>query len=128
MSHAHILDTVHKNDPIGFWVDGELKPKKVAAFVDISTKEWAKITNLKPASVRFDHRIPAVIKEHLAHVANICSLVAELFDNDIAKTKLWLDTPNPALGDISPKGLIRFGKYQKLLSFVLLAKSESSEN
>ncbi len=126
MSHSHILNSVPNSDPIGFWPQGNFEPKLLADFVSISKQDWGRIANVKPSTVRFDARIPPAVKQHMERVATICSLVAELFDNNISKTKLWLDTPNPTLGNISPKGMIRYGKYERVLKFVLLAKSETS--
>jgi hypothetical protein len=40
------------------------------------------------------------------------------------KTKLWLQTPNPMLGNASPRDMIRFGRYNKLLRFVTQAMEE----
>jgi len=123
MTHASVLDSVPKGDPVGFWhANGNLNGKEVARFVDISTHEAAKIAHIKTKSVRFDDRMPRELERHLRSMANICTHVAEYFDSDLAKTKLWLETPNPALGDISPKTMMRFGKYKKLLKFVLQAK------
>ena len=122
---AQILDSVHKNDPMGFWSQGNLDAKKVADFINFKKPDVARIANVAPKSVRFDSRISKPVLAHMMQMANICSIVAELLNNDVEKTKLWLNTPNPAVGDISPKQLMRFGKYQKLLKFVLDAKTRS---
>ena len=47
----------------------------------------------------------------------ICELVAGYFDGDIQKTYLWFTVPNPILG-MSPRDMIRYGRYRKLLRFV----------
>jgi hypothetical protein len=46
------------------------------------------------------------------------------FFNDDVKTKLWFQTPNPMLGNVSPRDMIRLGRYNKLLRFVAQAMEE----
>jgi len=66
------------------------------------------------ASVRFDQKIPKEVLDRLKEIANICGLVAQFFGGDIAKTALWFKTVNPLLGNISPRDMIRYGRYEKL--------------
>jgi hypothetical protein len=40
------------------------------------------------------------------------------FFKDEAKTKLWMETKNPLLGEISPIQMIQLGRQEKLLSFI----------
>jgi hypothetical protein len=54
------------------------------------------------SSVRFDAKAPKEVREHLENIANICNLVFQFFQDDV-KTKLWLQTPNPMLGNVSPR-------------------------
>lgn len=118
-----VLDTVYQNDPFGFWKGG-FDPKKVADTMGYTKQDVADISHIKPASVRYDARAPQPIMEHMEHIANICSIAAELFDNNIDKTLLWMNTQNPVLGDITPKLMIRAGKYQKLHKFLLEARKD----
>jgi len=53
-----------------------------------------------------------------------CNLVAEFFDGDPVKTALWFRTPNPMLGDMSPRDMIRYGRYKRLQKFILEAREE----
>lgn len=123
MAYApHLLDTVNQQDPFGFW-EGGFDPKKVVETMGYSRKDVADISHIKPSTVRYDARMPKQILEHMGSIANICSLVAELFDNDLDKTILWLNTQNPILGNASPKLMLRMGKYKKLLNIVIEAKS-----
>ena len=59
-------------------------------------------------------------------IANICGLVAQFFEGNAEKTALWFKTRNPLLGDISPRDMIRFGRYEKLRRFVMEALEENS--
>ena len=46
------------------------------------------------------------------------------FFNDDKKTRVWLQTPNPMLGDVSPRDMVRMGRYDRLLRFVTQAIEE----
>lgn len=52
-------------------------------------------------------------------LANIANLVSEYFQGDAQKVKLWFHLPNPMLGNISPRDMVRLGRYERLLNFVL---------
>ncbi len=58
-------------------------------------------------------------------IANVCGLVAQFFQGDVAKTALWFKTMNPPLG-ISPRDMIRYGRYEKLRRFVMDALEENA--
>lgn len=45
-------------------------------------------------------------------------LVYDYFKGDKAKTAMWFEVPNPALGGISGKQMIRNGRVDKLLKFI----------
>ena len=114
-----LFRNVALSDPCGFWADQMLRAEKVAAFLELDKNDVSKLANVSKASVRYDDRMPNVVREHLEQIANICTLVAKAFDNDISKTVLWFKTPNPLLGNISPRDMIRAGRYEKLRQFVL---------
>ena len=42
-------------------------------------------------------------------------------DGDTDKTVLWFKARNPLLGDISPKEMIRLGRYERLRKFIINA-------
>jgi hypothetical protein len=44
---------------------------------------------------------------------------------DVRKTVLWLTLPNPMLGNVSPRDMIRFGRYKRLSKFIANALSEN---
>ena len=83
------------------------------------------MAGVAPTSVRFDDKVPVEVLERMENIANVCNLVFEFFQDDV-KTKLWLQTPNPLLGNTSPKDMIRVGRYKKLLQFVTDALREGA--
>jgi hypothetical protein len=49
--------------------------------------------------------------------AYIRALVANHF-RDWSKAKLWFETPNPQLGNVSPNKMIELGRTEKLKEFI----------
>lgn len=125
-SHKSLFATVAKRDYLGFWANETLNARGVADFLDLDKRDVAKVAGVSPASVRFDQKIPREVLDRLLEIANICGLVAQFFDGDVQKTTLWFRTKNPLLGDISPRDMIRFGRYEKLHRFVIAALEENS--
>jgi hypothetical protein len=56
----------------------------------------------------------------------LCEQVVGFFEGDVAKTALWFRLPNPLLGDISPRDMIRYGRYAKLQEFVMDALADNA--
>ncbi|MFO1503559.1 MAG: antitoxin Xre/MbcA/ParS toxin-binding domain-containing protein [Steroidobacteraceae bacterium] len=112
-------------DPLNFWRGQALDLRKVRDFANLSNKDISRIAGVAPTSVRFDDKVPVEVREHMENIANVCNLVFEFFQDDV-KTKLWLQTPNPMLGNTSPKDMIRVGRYKKLMQFVSDALREGA--
>jgi hypothetical protein len=128
MANASALfGTVASQNHLGFWANQVLDAQKVARFFDLDKREVAKVADVAPASVRFDQKIPKEVAHRLAEIANIAELVAQHFDGDGAKTALWFQTKNPLFGGISPRDMIRYGRYVKLQRFVTEALEHSAE-
>ena len=126
MTQYALFKNVHQSDPLQFWSNHGLDYKRVTDFLDLSTSELSKIGGVSKQSVRLDNRIPQVLKDRLEQIANICALVAEFFEGDTEKTALWFKTPNPMLGDISPRDMIRYGRYKRLLKFIADAQQANA--
>jgi uncharacterized protein (DUF2384 family) len=125
MTTSTLFKTVSSRDSLHFWKGNSLDCQKVREFAGIDTRDLARITGLAKSSVRYDDKAPREVREHLENIANICNLVFQFFEDDV-KTKLWLQTPNPMLGNVSPRDMIRFGRYAKLLRFVTQAMEEGT--
>ncbi len=114
------------NDVLGFYSQGSPDYKRVADLVRLSKEDLSKIAKVAKASVRFDEAIPSAVAERLREIANIANLVAEYFGGDERKVGLWFELPNPMLGSISPRTMIRGNRYKRLLNFVLDAREAES--
>jgi Protein of unknown function (DUF2384) len=124
MANPNLFSTV-SNDNLHFWQGNTLNYQKVRDFTGFGVRDIARMTGAAQSSVRFDSKAPKEVREHLENVANICNLVFQFFQDDL-KTKLWLQTPNPMLGNVSPRDMLRFGRYAKLLRFINQAMEEGS--
>ena len=114
-----VFSNVSPNRYLPFYEDDHTDLKSVANFLDYSNDDVAKIAGVSEQSVRFKGRVPQAVKDRLLEIANICELVANNFKGDVEKTALWFRMENPMLGNISPKDMIRFGRYKKLRKFIL---------
>ena len=121
-----LFKTVPERAHLGFWSDHTFHSGEVAKFLDLRKVDVAKIAAVAPASVRFDHKAPKEVLERLQEIGNICELVAQYFEGDAVKTALWFKTANPMLGNVSPRDMIRFGRYQKLHRFIVEALQENA--
>ncbi|CAN5333548.1 hypothetical protein BH24PSE2_BH24PSE2_20930 [soil metagenome] len=121
-----LFRNVAKSDPLGFWSRQGLDYRGVSNFLDFNTNELSKLGGVAKSSVRLDAKIPIELKERLEQIANIVTLVAEYFDGDAERTALWFKTPNPMLGEISPRDMIRHSRYKKLLNFVMEARAQTT--
>lgn len=110
------------SDLLGFYREGQADYRRMAEVVQLSKDDLSKLAKVSKSSVRFDDAIPAAVAERLREIANIANLVAEYFDGDAQKVGLWFELPNPMLGNISPRTMIRGNRYKRLLNFVLDAR------
>ena len=123
MPHAmskELFQTVSNKDYLGVSSDDE-NLKQVVVFLDLKKNDVSKATGQAKSSIRYDHRMSSELKTRLFEIANIINLAASYFNGDMKKTQLWFQTKNPLLGNISPRDMIRYGRYAKLQQFVLNA-------
>ncbi len=120
MQGAELFDTV-PNDYL------KLKDKynRIAQFLDFDQTDVAQATGVPLASVRYDKRINSALRERLREWAVLFNLVACHFKGDPSKTAAWFMTPNPLLGNVPPRDMIRFGESRKLHKYVFNALAQN---
>lgn len=124
IARQSIANHMAREDLLGLHSERGTNYKKVAEFLHLSKEDLGKIAGVSKASVRFDANIPEAVATRLREIANIANLVAEYFKGDANKVSLWFELANPMLGNISPRNMIRAGRYQNLLNFVMDARDE----
>ena len=120
-----IFGTVSKKDYLSFFKKNEPEYNRIKKFLDFKKEDISKATGVSLSSIRFDQRIPPEVQQRMKEWANLVNLVAEHFEGNAEKTALWFITPNPLLGNVTPRDMIRFGRYRKLFKFIFNALSEN---
>ncbi len=102
------------------------KPKfdRVREVLDLKYQDIAKATGFPSHAVRPDKKMPKELEEKITEWAIAISLVAKFF-KDPDKTVLWFKTANPLLGNVTPRDMIRVGRFKKLEKFILSALEEN---
>lgn len=111
-------------DVMQFGQGGAFAPKKVPELLDLKKEDVSRLSGVAVSSVRYDDAIPAPMRDRLEEVANTVNMVASLFAGDVNKTAAWFKARNPMLGDISPRDMIRLGRYERLRKFIINAMNE----
>ena len=119
-----LFGTVPKDDPLQLFRAAGTDYQKVVRLLDFKKSEVAKASEVSIQSVRYDHKMPRELEERVTEWAVALSLVAQYF-KDERKTVLWFKTTNPLLGNISPRDMIRIGRFKKLQTFILNALGEN---
>jgi hypothetical protein len=109
------------DDHMSFWEQDRFRPTRVTDFLSLEKKDVSRIASVSDRSVRYDEKMPQAVRDRLEEIANVVNLVAGTFRGDITKTALWFKTQNPILGDVSPRDMIRLGRYDRLRKYVLQA-------
>lgn len=124
-SNRDVFSNIAKKDYLSLFDKGEARAPKVVDFLGFKKEEVAQATGVSTNSIRYDERMPQILKDRLREFATLLNLVAQFFEGDVEKTTLWFKIPNPILGNISPRDMIRFGRYKKLFKFICDALSEN---
>ena len=119
-----IFDTVPKKDYLSLFSGGRTDYKKVVRLLDFNKRDIAKASHVPLNSVRYDQKIPKELEQRLNEWATALAAVAQHF-KDAQKTVLWFKIPNPLLGNVAPREMLRVGRFNKLHRFILNALSEN---
>jgi hypothetical protein len=119
MTAPALFDTIPKEDYLGFFKEPKPDYNRVVQFNHYKKEDVSRATGVGLSSIRYDDKIPQELEDRLKEWAILFNLVAGFFNGDAKKTQLWFSVSNPMLGEISPRDMIRIGRYKKLQSFVL---------
>lgn len=101
------------------------RPQPIVKFIEFKKQDVARATGVPESSIRYDEKMPSELADRFREWAIMINHVAGFFKGDADKTALWFMTPNPLLGNIPPRDMIRFGRSKKLLKFILEALAEN---
>jgi len=109
------------NDYFNFGKGGSFHPKGVPDVLGLKREDVSRLASVSLKSVRYDDAIPEQVRERLEEIAITINMVAKFFDGDTDKTVTWFKARNPLLGDISPRDMIRLGRFERLRKFIINA-------
>ena len=121
MNHGiGLFDTV-TSDPLRFGIGSSFEPKRVTEALGLKKQDVSRLASVSVKSVRYDDAMPEQMRERLEEIAQTVNLVAQMFDGDAEKAVAWFKARNPMLGDVSPREMIRLGRYERLRKFIVNA-------
>lgn len=122
---ASLFRSVPEKDYFHLFEKGEPDGKKVTEFLKYKKEDVSVAANVPVSSVRYDAKMPSDLRERLVEWATAINLVGSHF-NEVNKTMLWFQISNPQLGGMSPRDMIRVGRFKKLLRFIQTALDENT--
>ena len=124
---AALFDNVAQRDYLGILDKGVPKYNRVADLLGFKKRDVAQATGLPVSKVRLDTRVPVQVVERFREWAVAMNLVGQFFEGQVERTSLWFTTTNPLLGDISPRDMLRLGRFQRLYEFIVDALSDNED-
>ncbi len=108
-------------DALHFGHGTSFQPRLVQQMLNLNKEDVSRIADVSVKSVRYDDAIPEQVRERFEEIASVMNMVAVVFDGDVDKTVTWFKVRNPMLGDVSPRDMIRLGRYERLRKFIVQA-------
>lgn len=118
-----LFDTV-PDDILHFGHGDSFDARRVPSLLGLKKEDVSRLASVSVKSVRYDHAIPEQVRERLEEIASTINMVAKAFDGNAEKTTTWFRARNPMLGDVSPRDMIRLGRYDRLRKFIINAMME----
>lgn len=118
-----LFDSVPE-DYLKFGRGSSFNAKAVPQALGLKKEEVSRVAGVSAKSVRYDEAMPEQVRERLEEIGNTMNMVAEAFDGDVEKAVAWFKARNPLLGDVSPRDMIRLGRYERLRKFIINAMME----
>jgi hypothetical protein len=119
-----IFNSIPMSDELGlFKKTGKPDYDKVKDILGYTKQDISVASGVPFGSIRFDGKVPAELTERVIEWATAIALVHSFF-KDETKTMLWFKVPNPMLGDVAPRDMIKVGRFKKLLKFIQTALEE----
>jgi hypothetical protein len=127
MNGATLFGTVPREDYLDLFPSGETDYERAVGLLGFKKKDVARASNVPLQSIRYDRKMPKELEDRVSEWAVALALVAQFF-RDGPKTILWFKTPNPLLGNLAPREMIRVGRFRKLHRFINNALAENERS
>ena len=111
-------------DRFNLFQGSDVRGEEVVKLLKYKKREVSQASGVGLNSIRYDVKMPQELEDRLIEWATTINLVADFF-KDVHKTMLWFHTPNPLLGEQTPRDIIRIGRSKKLIKFIRNALSEN---
>lgn len=126
MTAASLFSNIPDKDVMHFGIGDAFKPELVSKWLGFQKTDVAKVADVSPKSVRYDQNVPTAVFDRLQEIAITINLVAKIFEGDVNKTALWFKIKNPMLGDVSPRDMVRLGRFDRLRKVIVSAMTDPS--
>lgn len=128
MNTNALFDTVpgKKDDYLALLESGRLNYHRVIELLEFKKSEVAKAASVPIDSVRYDGKMPKELAERILEWSVALAAVGRYF-KDSGRAALWFKIPNPLLGNVAPRDMIRVGRFPKLLRFIQTALEENEQ-
>lgn len=124
---VNIFNATVPEDCFSLFEKNRLQANRVVRYLDFRKEDVSKAAGVPLSSVRYDHNMSKDLEQRIREWAVLINLVGNHFNGDETKTLQWILTMNPLLGNLSPRDMIRFGRFKKLLKFVINALQENHQ-
>jgi hypothetical protein len=121
-----LFSNVARKDYLDIMDQGKPRYDKIAKFLGFENRDVAQAAGIPVSKVRLNAKFPGKVVERFREWAVVLNLVAQFFEGDGEKTNLWFSMPNPLLGGVAPRDMLRVGRFRKLYQFIITALSENS--
>jgi hypothetical protein len=125
----HQIEQAGGEDPLGFGVGNAFDSGKLLDFLRLRDCDILRVADVPIEQVVRPGGVAEVprARECLEAIAATCNLVAEIYDGDAVKTRTWFMARNPLLGDVSPRDMICWGRFERLQRFLIGAVTGQAE-
>lgn len=121
-AHENIFGSISSERWPELYDGDELDATKVLEISSLSKTQLADSLGMKNVRLE-EERMSTTVRDRIREIANVIELAAEYFEGDRERVASWFTATNPLLGNVSPRDMIRFGRHDKLLKFILNSKA-----
>ena len=125
MAEPGLFHSIARVNALKLFRAGRPDGERIVEFLDLAKRDVARAAKVPKESVRYDLRMPEVLRVWFETIGACIELVNSHFD-DSDRTLLWFKTPNPLLGDVKPIDFVKMGRVRKLLAIIQSALSDNS--